>query len=50
MKSLKAPHPDLHIKFELSSRRGCAGVWRGIVIGIVLIGVAERLVRLWIET
>lgn len=50
MRSLKGPRSDLRIKFELRFRRHRAPLLPWLVIGIVVVGVAERLMRMWIET
>jgi len=46
----KEPGSDLRIKFELSFRQHRQPLLPWLVIGIALIGLIERLVRMWIET
>lgn len=44
------PGPDLHIKFELHFRRSRRPLLPWLVIGIALLGLIEKVMRMWIET
>lgn len=50
MEQPKVPSPDLRIKFELCFRRNRRPLLPWFVISIALLGLIERVLRMWIET